>query len=87
MLLRNSVGMLGLLSVLAACAVPYLTLGSHYLIYQMSGAAAASVCDTKIGDVIRGMGNVYGMLLGMIGCASAMLFVSIIAMMQAVQIG
>lgn len=87
MILRNGIGLLGMLSVLAVCAIPYLTLGSHYLVFQASGAAASSFCDLQIGGVIRGMGNVFGILLGMIGSASVMLFVSIISLMQAVQIG
>lgn len=83
-MLRNGIGTLGMLFALAVCVLPYLTLGSHYLVFQMVGAASASAGDAKIGGLIRDFGSVYGFLLGMVGMASVFLFVSVISLMKTV---
>ena len=83
-MLRNGVGALGLFFVLAVCASPYLTLGSHYLVYQLAGGAASSLGSAKIGGVIKDLGSVYGFLLGMVGSACLMFFVSVISLMKTV---
>lgn len=86
-ILKTGVGVMGLLATIAVCAVPYLTLGSHYLVYQIAGGMASAFCDRQLGGVIRGLGDAFAFLLGMVGSASVVLFVSIISMMKAVQIG
>lgn len=83
-LLRNGIGVIGLFFALAVCAAPYLTLGSHYLVYQIVGGAAASFGESKIGGVIKDLGTVYGFLLGMVGVATVILFVSVITLMKTV---
>ena len=83
-MLCAGIGVMGMLAVLAVCLIPYLTLGSHYLVFQISGSAVMSFCDKRIGSVIKELGSVYGFLLGMVGCVSIMLFVSVISLMKAV---
>ncbi len=83
-MLRNGIGIIGMLVILAVCVCPYLTLGSHYLVYQIVGGAASSFGDKRIGGVIKGLGDAFGFLLGVVGCASVMLFVSVISLMKAV---
>lgn len=83
-LLRNGIGVMGLFAVLAVCAAPYLQLGSHYLIYQVSSGAAVSLGNAKIGGTIKCLGDIYGFWMGMVGSAGVMLFVSIISLMKAV---
>ena len=86
-MLRNSIGLIGLLVILAVCVIPYLTLGSHYLVYQISAGITESLGDQRIGNIIRCIGDVYGFLLGMVGSASVMLFVSVISLMKTVGSG
>lgn len=83
-MIRNGVGVIGLLAILAVCASPYLTLGSHYLVYQIVGSLSASFGDKRIGNVIKGVGDIYAFLLGIVGSVSIMLFVSVISLMKAV---
>ena len=66
-ILRNGVGIIGLLAILAVCVSPYLTLGSHYLVYQIVGSLSASFGDKRIGNVIKGVGDIYAFLLGIVG--------------------
>ena len=78
---------IGMLVILAVCVSPYLMLGSHYLVYQIAGGFASSFGDQRIGGVIRCIGDVFGFLLGIVGCVSVMLFVSVISLMKAVTPG
>ena len=83
-MLRNGIGLVGMLVVLAVCVTPYLALGGHYLLYQIISGVTASFGNKQIGNVIRSVGDAYGFLLGMVGSVSVMLFVSVISLMKAV---
>ncbi len=86
-MVRNGVGVIGLLAVLALCVTPYLTLGVHYLLYRAAAILAQSYCGKSAGSVLDGFGDVFAFLLGMVGTASLILFVSVISMMKAVGVG
>ena len=86
-ILRNGIGVYGMIAVLAACAVPYLTLGSHFLVYQIAGGIVPALGDKRFGGVIKGLGDVFGILLGMVGSVSVMLFISVISLMRTVTPG
>lgn len=86
-MVRNGVGVMGLLAVLALCVTPYLTLGVHYLLYRAAAILAQSYCGKSMGSVLDGFGDVFAFLLGMVGTASLILFVSVISMMKAVGVG
>lgn len=86
-MVRNGVGVFGLLAVLALCVTPYLTLGAHYLIYRAAALLARSYCDSSMSGVLDGIGDVYAFLLGMTGTAALLVFVSVISLMKAVGVG
>lgn len=86
-ILRNGIGIVGLLGVLAVCALPYLTLGVHYLLYKLAAGISCTFSDKRIGNLIDGFGDLYAFLLGMTGVASLILFLSIVSSMKAVTIG
>lgn len=83
-MLRNGIGLVGMLVILAVCVSPYLALGGHYLVYQIISGVTASFGNKQIGNVIRSVGDAYGFLLGMVGSVSLMLFVSVISLMKTV---
>lgn len=86
-ILRNGIGVFGMIAVLAVCALPYLTLGSHFLVYQIAGGVVTAFGDKRFGGVIKGLGDVFGIILGMVGSVSVMLFVSVISLMRTVTPG
>lgn len=85
-LLRNGIGIAGMLGVLSVCILPYLTLGIHYLLYKLAAGIACTFTDKRIGSLIGGFGDLYAFLLGMTGVASLILFLSIVSSMKAVSI-
>lgn len=83
-ILRGGIGIIGVLSVAAVCVTPYLQLAVHYALYKLAAGIAESFADKRVGRLIGGFADVYGFLLGMVGVASLILFLSIVSSMKAV---
>jgi len=80
--LRNAVGIFGLLAVTAICLIPFLRLGVNYLLFKAAGGLAGSIADKRIGVVINAVSSAFGLTLAMVGVAAMMLYVSIIAVIR-----
>lgn len=83
-MLRNSIGVFGMIGVAAVCVTPLLTLGAHYLVFKGTAALSLALTDKRIADLIEGVGVAFGMVLALVGAAGAMLFISLISSMKAV---
>lgn len=83
-LLRNGVGIFGLAAVLCVCIGPVLGLGLHYLLFKAAACIAEPFSEGRLSALIGNIGTAYGMALGLLGSAAAMLFVSIVLSMEAV---
>ncbi|MDR0838402.1 MAG: stage III sporulation protein AE [Oscillospiraceae bacterium] len=83
-ILRNAVGVFGVLAVAATCAVPFLKLGVNYLLFKAAGGLSATVADASVTKLINAFGAAFGMTLGMAGVAAVMLFVSIVSTIKTV---
>lgn len=82
--LKNAVGVFGMGAVLAVCIVPFLKIGAGYLAYKASAGLAGTVADARISKLLGAIGTAFGMILGLVGSAAVMLFVSVILFMKAV---
>lgn len=78
-ILKNSVGVFGMLVVLGMCIVPFLQLGVHYLMYKITAALAATVADSRVAGLIDGIGGAFGLVLGMTGACALLLLVSMVS--------
>jgi len=83
-LIRNSIGVFGLLSALAVLALPLLRLGLRYLLFRAAAALLAPVAGDPLGKLIGGIAAAYGMVLGLVGSAAAILFLSVFALIRTV---
>ena len=83
-ILRSGIGIVGVVSVAAMCVTPYLQFAVHYVLYKLAAGIAESFADKRVGRLIDGFADVYGFLLGMVGVASLILFLSIVSSMKAV---
>ena len=83
-LLRSGVGVLGMLSVLAVCAWPFLALGVHYAVYKAVAMVSGGLTGSRLGGLIGGIGTAFGMVLALVGCGALMLFFAIVSGMKAV---
>ena len=77
-ILKNSVGVFGMLVVLGMCLVPFLQLSIHYLTYKVVAALSATVSDSRTAGLIDDIGGAFGLILGMTGACALLLLVSMV---------
>ena len=78
-MVKNTAGLIGMIVVLAVCVVPFLRLAVHYLGYRLSAALSATVADTRLWELISGIGSAFGLVLGMTGACAVIMLVSILS--------
>lgn len=83
-LLKNAVGVFGLLSAAAICALPFLRLGAHYLLYKAASVLASALGGGRMQKAVDTVSTAFGMILGLVGTAGVMLFLSVVSFMKAV---
>lgn len=83
-ILRNSIGIFGLLSVLGILLIPFVRLGIQYFLFLAVGRLAALFPDRRFSDLLGGIAGAFGMLLGVIGTGFIMIFLTLISFMQIV---
>lgn len=75
-LLRDALGVFGMLALLAVCAVPLTVVALNYLVYKLAAAAVNAMGCKRLSELTNGIGRALGMLLGLAGCCAIILFVS-----------
>lgn len=83
-LLRASVGVYGMLAVLAALLTPLARLALRYLAFRAAAAVCAGIAGERISKLIGQLGTAYALLLGLICTAAAAELLSIIALIRTV---
>lgn len=83
-ILRNAVGVFGLLVVLAICLTPMLTLGCYLLLYKFAAAISETLADKRMSSLVSGIGDAFGMVLAAVGAGGFILLFSIITSIRAV---
>lgn len=84
--MRNSVGVFGMLALLAVCAVPFAAMGLNYLSYKLAAFAVRAFGCDKLSELTSGIAAAIGMILGLAGCCAIILFVSMAISIKAVSI-
>ncbi|MEG1720926.1 MAG: stage III sporulation protein AE, partial [Pseudoflavonifractor sp.] len=83
-ILRNAIGVFGMLAVLGICLAPFLQLGIHYLAYKLTAALTATVSAGRIGALIDSIGGAFGLVLGMTGASAILLLISMVSAISVV---
>ena len=83
-LLRNSVGIFGVVGVLGFCAVPFLRLGVQFLLYKLAAALSATLSDHPASRLIQDLGSVFALVMGMAGTCALVTLFSLISTISAV---
>lgn len=82
--LKGTVGVAGMLVVLAICLTPFLRLALQYLVYKATAALCATVAQPRLSQLIDAIGGAFGLVLGMTGAAALVLLVSLVSAIMAV---
>ena len=75
---KNSLRMIVMLGVVAICIIPFLQVGINYLIFKAGTAAFSPICSPPIRKLMVGIGDSLGLMLGMLGTCSAILFFELV---------
>ncbi len=74
---KNTVGVVGMLGVLALCLMPFLRLAVQYLLYKLAAFLAGTVGSPDLMELIEALGGAFGMILGMTAACALLLLISI----------
>lgn len=83
-ILKNAVGVFGMVVVLAMCVAPFLQLGIHYLTYKLTATLSATVSGGRTAELIDQIGGAFGLVLGMTGACALLLLISMVSAITAV---
>lgn len=86
-ILKNTVGVFGVLTILGASLLPFLQLGVHYLVYKLAAALSATVADSTLVSLIDNIGGAFALVLGMTASCAVLLLVSVISGISVVGVG
>ncbi len=75
---KNAVGVFGMLGVLAICVAPFLQVGLNYLFFKAGSAVLSPICSPSLSKLMAGIGDSFGLMLGMLGTCSAILFFELV---------
>ena len=80
--LRNSVGLFGMLSVMAIGILPFLQLGIQYLVLQLTAFLAGVISEGSLTKLLHAIASAMGYLLAMTGTCAVLVFVACICFMK-----
>ena len=82
--LKNAVGVYGMIALIAIWIWPFLQIGIQYLLLKLS-AAVCSIFDIKpVKELISAFSTAMGLLLGMTGAVCVLLLISMVCFMKGV---
>lgn len=81
---KNSVGVYGLLALSAILIGPFIHLGVHYLMLKATGALCGLFAEKAVTEVIEAFSSALGLLLAMTGSICLMLIISTVCFMRGV---
>ncbi len=76
-ILKNALGVVGIIVIIGICVVPVIKLGVLTLIYNLASAIIEPVSDEKIVKLLEEMGGTFKLLFGILCALSAMLIIGV----------
>ena len=83
-ILRNSVGIFGMIGVLAICVTPFLRLGIQYLLFKVIAIVSSSFCEKRLSDLIDSLAGAFGIIMGMLGACVIIIIISIVSVISVI---
>ncbi|MBO4854617.1 MAG: stage III sporulation protein AE [Oscillospiraceae bacterium] len=82
--LRTSIGVFGMLGVLATCLTPFVHLAVQYLTYKLTAFLASVVGSESLVELIDALGSAFGLVLGMTGACALLLLIAVASAVKVV---
>lgn len=80
--LKSTIGLFGMLAVLALCMLPFLKVGVHYLLLKLTAAVSGTVGLPQHVALIKRFSEAMGYLLGMCGSCGLLMLISCVCFMK-----
>ncbi len=78
-LMKNAVGIVGLLGVISLAMLPFLSLLLQYLVCRAAAVAAAAADGGRLSAYLGQLSGAFGLLLAMVGVAALLVLISVFA--------
>ena len=85
-LVKNSLGVFAMISVCALCISPVAAFSIRLLIFKAAASAVDCLPGAKLPKLISSIASVFGLMLSLIGCCAAILFMSIVSGIKTVNL-
>ena len=83
-MVKNAAGVYGVLAVMAVCVGPFLQIGVQYLLLKATAAFCDLFTGKQVSQLLKDYSGAMGLLLGMTGACTMLLFISVICFMKGV---
>lgn len=79
---KNSVGIYGLLAIIAVTILPVLSIGAHYLLLKITGALSGFFAPKGISSLLEDFSSCMGLVLAMVGSVCLMQLISVVCFLK-----
>ena len=76
-ILKNAVGMVGVIIIIGICLIPIIKLGTFSVMYSIASSVIEPIADTKIVKLLEEMSGVFKLLLAVLSSVSVLLIIGI----------
>lgn len=83
-LMKNSVGIYGVIAILSIFIGPFIKTGVHYMLLKFTSAVCSAVGTKTSAQLVQDFSDTMGFIMGMIGAVCIMLLISTICFMKGV---
>ena len=83
-ILRNSIGIFGMVGVLAICVIPFLQLAVQYLLFKLVAVTSSVFSEGRLSSLIDSLAGAFGIILGMLGSCVIIIIISIVSVISAI---
>lgn len=78
-ILKGTVGVFGMLTILGICLIPLLQLAVHYLAYKLVAALSSTLGSAPVCGLVDRIGGAFGLVLGMMGVCCLLLLITLVS--------
>lgn len=83
-IMKNSVGTIGLLAILAICVGPFLRIGVQYILMQLTNTVCGIIGTKSSSNLIQDFSSIIGYILAITGTSVLLLIVSVVCFLKGV---
>ncbi len=77
MILKNAVGVVGVIVIIGICLMPIIKLGTFCIMYYLGASIIQPLADSKIVKLLEDMGGIFKLLLAIVCSVSVLLIIGI----------